>query len=135
MPKAIPSALVLFSLTLLTGCGGGEKPDLGTVTGTVTLDGEPLSNAEVFFQPEQGRPSVGQTDADGDYELLYTVRRKGAQLGKQTVRISTATMKEDDEGNTIEIPEKVPPQYNSETTLVVEVVPGSNDFDFDLKSK
>lgn len=68
----------LLSL-LATGCGSGYS--LGTVTGTVTLDGKPLPQATVTFSRGKGRTSVGTTDEQGRYKLLYTVNQQGAEPG------------------------------------------------------
>lgn len=72
---------------LLIGCGRGDQPDLGTVTGVVTLNGAPLSHVEVTFVPEAGRPSYGETDNDGKYELTYIRDTKGAKVGKHTISV------------------------------------------------
>ena len=77
---------ISFSLVLLVtliGCGGdSDLPDLGSVTGTVTLDGKPLPNATVEFTPvDGGRPSVAMTEDDGEYELEYTPGNFGATPG------------------------------------------------------
>jgi len=41
------------------------------VSGTVTLDGRPFAKANVAFEPGQGRPSFGATDAQGQYTLQF----------------------------------------------------------------
>ena len=53
----------------LTGCGS-DGPERGVVTGKVTLNGDPLPNADVEFQPEEGSPSYGMTDEKGRYDLM-----------------------------------------------------------------
>lgn len=79
--------LVLFVPLILVGCGNGDRPPLGTVTGMVTLSGEPLRNVEVTFTPDDGRPSYGKTNAEGRYELDYIHDIKGAKVGKHTIAI------------------------------------------------
>ncbi|HET6572813.1 MAG TPA: hypothetical protein VFG68_04365 [Fimbriiglobus sp.] len=85
--------LGLLAAALLAGCSGG--PDLARVSGVVKLDGKPYPNAVVSFQPigggdmNPGKGSMGVTDANGRYELLYDGRTKGAVPGKHAVRIST----------------------------------------------
>ena len=61
----------LWVLSLaLGGCGSGDdRPELGQVTGTITMDGTPLTGTVVVFSPDNGRPSRGKTDAEGKYEL------------------------------------------------------------------
>jgi len=124
---------------ILVGCGGGgDAPDLGTVEGTVTLDGEGLPNATVEFTPagdKGGRPSVAMTDDDGDYELKYSAAHAGAPPGKYTVRITTATTITDEQGNDVDVPETLPAKYNFNTELEEEVKAGSNTIDFKLDRK
>jgi hypothetical protein len=62
-------ALLLISLTA-AGCGDPTT----SVTGTVTLDGQPLEKAIVQFQPERenDRPAVVLTDASGRYRVAVT---------------------------------------------------------------
>lgn len=132
--------LLSFSLVLLSGCGGGsDTPPLGTVSGVVTLDEKPLADAEVTFQPETGRPSLGKTDSQGNYTLAYTVNDNGALIGPHKVIITTAVEAFSDEtggGQDREArPEILPPKYNAQTNLTAEVKSGSNTIDFPLKSK
>jgi len=134
------TSVSLVLLWALVGCGGGgsDNPDLGSVTGTVTLDGKPLPNATVEFTPtggEGGRPAVAVTDDDGEYELEYTPGNYGATPGSYQVVITTATTTTDAEGNDVDVPEKLPAKYNANTELKAEVKAGSNKFDFALDSK
>ncbi|MGL4552425.1 MAG: carboxypeptidase regulatory-like domain-containing protein [Gemmataceae bacterium] len=96
------------------------------MNGRVTLDGTPLKGAAVGFYPEQGRGSHGETDADGRYDLKYTNQKAGVPAGKCVVRITTA------DANTLE---RLPARYHEESKVVEDVKPGSNVFNFDLKSK
>ena len=83
------AACCLLSL-LLTGCGSGDGPV--PVTGKVTLDGKPVSDASVTFTPasQEGRVAVGATDDSGMYSLnLLTGEVKdGAMPGAYKVSIS-----------------------------------------------
>ena len=72
---------------LLIGCGSPDQPELGAVTGKVTLNDAPLSHVEVSFVPEVGRPSYGETDNDGKYELIYIRDTKGAKIGKHKITV------------------------------------------------
>ncbi len=120
----------------LCGCGeSADHPDLGRVTGVVTLDGAPLPGAVVGFQPVQGRPSSGLTDNEGRYTLLYTADAQGAIIGTHTVSISTERYADQPDGSSQLVPEKIPAKYNKKTTLTQEVKAGSNQFNFELTSK
>ncbi|MFC1597650.1 hypothetical protein ACFL5Q_06920 [Planctomycetota bacterium] len=125
------SVVLAFSMT---GCFRGG-PELGTVTGTVTLDGAPLADAQVAFQPKDGSPSVATTDSAGHYELEYTREKPGAIVGGHIVRILTQTTSTDESGNEIQVPQRVPEKYNYRSTLLREVKPGENSIDFKLESE
>ena len=58
---------LLLAVASAAGCGGApdDRPDLGEVSGVVTLDGAPVENAVVQFTPAAGRPSQARTAADG----------------------------------------------------------------------
>lgn len=112
-----------IALGLLAGCGDSSKPELGTVSGTVTLNGRPLEGATVTFQHSQKRFSRGTTDANGRYELNYIRDIQGAAIGKHRVVIRC---KGPDRR------EIVPSRYNEQTRLEAEVKPGHNTLDFNL---
>ena len=72
--------LVLPTLFLATaGCGRGG-PELGRVTGTVTLDGTPLAGARIEFQPQaqDTSPSYGTTDRLRKSEVEAPKTRPGS---------------------------------------------------------
>ena len=76
-----------MAITLALGCGT-DNPDVVPVSGTVTRNGKPVPNVEVYFQPSQGRPSYAVTDAQGKFELGYTREQNGALIGNHTVYIT-----------------------------------------------
>ncbi len=76
-------------LSLATGCGGGK----GTVSGTVTLDGQPLPAGNIVFYPSKG-PGVSGVIQDGTYSV------KGVPTGQVTVTVETATIKQEIEALT-----------------------------------
>jgi hypothetical protein len=120
-------------VVLAVGCSPAEY---GHVTGKVMLDGKPVESAEIRFAPESGRAAWDRTEADGSYELNYTPGVRGAKTGTNTVTITTATEPTvDDQGRTVPgQPELFPAEYSTAPTHKVEVVPGENVFDFDVKS-
>lgn len=123
--------VAMGSAILLLGCGGrSDLPDLGDVQGVVTLDGQPVSGAQVQFIPESGRPSTAETGEDGNYQLQYTADVSGAVVGAHTVKINTAVDGRDDPST-----EKIPARYNAKSELTAKVEPGSNEIDFPLSSK
>ena len=96
------------------------------------MDGQPLADADVTFQPEgPGRASVGTTDSQGRYELNYTNDVRGALVGPHRVMITTAR---DGDDSVAPTPEKLPDRYHHNSEIKVEVAAGSNTFDFNVES-
>lgn len=131
----------LFPLLCLisVGCSDtpSDQPDLGTVTGTVTMDEKPLAGVMVVFSPEEGRSSMGTTDDAGKYELVYVGDTKGAKIGTHKISIATAQSdSSEEEGGAGAAPfkETIPAKYNTKSTLTEEVKAGENVFDFQLTS-
>lgn len=116
---------------ILAGCGSND--DLARVEGTIKLDGEPLPNAFVVFNPTSGgTTSYGKTDEQGRYYMVFDENQDGAWIGENRVRIRTGDVGAAEEGGTKEV---VPAAYNTDSTLLVNVEPGDNTFDFDLSSE
>jgi len=124
----------LVVLAAIAGCFS-DRPDLdfGDVHGKVVLQGEPLANATVCFQPARGRPSYGRTDEAGEYSLQYMGRPWGALVGNHTVSITTEDRTENPEtGESHWQPEILPLKYHRQTELSAVVEPGENEIDFTL---
>ena len=135
----------------LCGCGSGDdRPELGQVTGTITMDGKPLVGTTVVFAPDNGRPARGKTDAEGKYELTYIGQTLGAKIGHHRVEIAPNEEGEDEAeieaataGESVATskppvtPKKigVPARYNVNTVLEADVKAGENVFDFKLESQ
>lgn len=118
-------------LLVLTAAGCSGPSNMGTVKGTVTLDGRPLAHAVVFFQPEQGRPSSAITDSSGSYYLMYTNKIEGALVGRHIVHIRTEMDAMEDRPA---VKEYLPDRYHENSELKAEVKSGANEIDFDLSS-
>lgn len=127
-------SVVLLALTAV-GCGGGDSLNRGAVSGKVTLDGQPIETGSISFWPTdgtQGPMAMGQISAS-----QYTLEAKvGPVVGKHSVRIEAFrdTGKKNDGGSPI-VEQVIPPQYNAQTTLKVEIKQGANAHDFALKSQ
>lgn len=119
--------IALAVLCATVGCGRSNRPPLGLVEGTVTLDGQPLPAALVVFTPEgPGRSAIATTDTAGHYELSFLRDIAGANLGTHKVRISTAGER---------AKEALAARYHRKTELSATVEPGQNVLDFELQSK
>jgi len=122
------------------GCGGGSDVDLVKVSGTVTMNGEPVADAEVLFKPVAGgRLSHGKTDAEGHYTLEYLPGQSGAIVGAHQVSVSTYVEPDTDSSDPEKLAgrkETIPAEFNSRTTLAAELEPaGSTVLDFNLEAE
>lgn len=138
--------IVLCGIMLgLTGCSGGPK--VVPVSGVVTLDGKPLANAVVAFNPAAmpgkieapGPGSMAVTDEHGHFELKIIGtdgKSIGAVVGEHRVRISTADLKSGDSDAAAasqEPKERVPAKYNRNSELKFTVpASGTSEANFTL---
>ena len=136
---------LLLPLALLPlGCG--KDYQIASVSGRVRMDNRPLANAEVRFQPTDGKDfpyAVGFTDDQGNYTLHLDngSDTPGAVVGEHHVVISLDSRTKRPGMTKPSKLEKrprelVPSQYNRNSTLTCTVPPeGKPDANFDLKSK
>ncbi|TWT31597.1 carboxypeptidase-like regulatory domain-containing protein [Blastopirellula retiformator] len=133
--------LIVGLLAFSFGCSGDSiDPEYKPVTGTVTLDGQPLANAQVSFVPfEAGSSGAGFTDQDGVYRLYYAARRPGAKMGENKVFITKEKPLTSKRGEFSRMSESdlelLPARYNRRTELTANVTDQTNVIDFELKSK
>lgn len=125
--KLLDRMCLLGALAISTclGCGGGDHPPLGKVTGKVTMGGEPLAGLIVVFKPQSGRASTGTTDAEGNYVLEYAYRVRGAKVGPGTVMLEWPLGAKDTK--------PLATKYTTQSELKLEVKAGSNTFDIPLE--
>jgi len=129
------NATKLFGWAVLSTCavaffgGCGESFKLAQVIGTVTVDGAPVPNLQVLFEPQdKSQPSsLGFTKPDGTYQLKCSSGEDGAAVGQHTVRVTTVEV-DDSAGAPLTIPAK----YNTSSQLTHEVKAGTNTIDLKL---
>ena len=133
---------LVFGVVLASTFGCGESK-VASVSGTVKLDGEPLANAVVIFQPvgdgktNPGVGSIGRTNDKGEYLLRLIDGGNGAIRGMHRVEISCPIddgQNRPDEDRATKPPNQVPDRYNAASKVTYEVKPGENKADFDLTS-
>lgn len=108
--------LALSACALLTGCGGGDRPSLVTVTGKVLIDGKPLEGASVFLKridtsdSKHRRPSRAITNAQGEFSPKTYGDAEGLPVGKYKVGVVKT-----------EYAEKLPENFNAENPATTPV--------------
>ncbi len=125
--------IVCFGCLLSYGCGPTATglPNVAPVSGTVTLNGEPLANASIVFESESGHSALGTTDAAGNFLLMAPGNQRGAVIGLNKVRITSQL----DAPPAPNWRDPIPARYNSASELSAEVKAGENSFTFELQRK
>ena len=118
--------------SLLVGCSAPTAP----VSGRIEVDGQPLEKGTIAFAPADGRGApVTVPIENGKYDLRLPLGNKHVQISAPKV---IGKRKEYNGVNAplVEITaESLPPRYNSQTELTLDVRSGSNTKDWSLKSK
>jgi len=84
----LTSCVMILGLALLVGCGPSGPP-LGKVSGTVTLDGEPLAQGSISFEVPGVRTATGKIANGQIVEVTTFETGDGAPVGEATVTISS----------------------------------------------
>jgi hypothetical protein len=137
MRATILGPALALPLALIVGCGSGPK--YAAVSGRVTLNGQPLANATVSFQPiaegsvnAPAPGSTGRTNANGEYTLSCADGRAGAWVGKHRVSISAVSEQAGDgdvrppRGGWPQV-DKVPARYNKDSKEEFTVPAGGTE--------
>jgi len=128
------SIIGLLITVSFPGCNSSaETVELGLVTGTVTDKGAPVSNAIVEFFPDDGRTSVGTTNAEGVYSLKYN-DENGAVAGPCRVQITpgAAPAPASEEGSDVMAPPMAALPSVVNIPEKVTVAKGENKLDFEI---
>lgn len=132
---------IVFVIALMLGCES-SKDQLAPVSGIVTLDGEPLSDGVVIFQPmagdnlNVGPGSNARTDEQGRFVLNTIDEQPGAIVGRHRIRIYSFSPESPRVDDTDSEPpsERVPPRYNHRSKLTFNVsAEGTGEANFDLE--
>lgn len=124
---------MLVAPALLMGCA---EPTTGRVSGVVTVDGASAETGSIALFPLNGAgTTAGAAIKQGKYEAVVKLGQYKVEIrvpriiGKVKVyETANSPMK-----NVME--ESLPPKYNDQTELQVEIKPGENLHDFNLKRK
>ncbi|MGE3818261.1 MAG: hypothetical protein AB7I30_02400 [Isosphaeraceae bacterium] len=84
--------LLVIALVGTVGCGPGNGLNLARVNGKVTLNGEPLKNGTIIFEPDEskgttGPQAIGTIMSDGTYILSSETAGDGAVVGHHKIGI------------------------------------------------
>jgi hypothetical protein len=151
-PKAVGlTVAVLFTATLVVGCGGDPAKN-NVVSGKVSVDGKPAKGIALTLHYSEGSPVSIAVEGDGSFN------KKGVRLGKATVTFTASTIPPLVASRLEEMKNKgagqdttdrawkqrfpgtsggppIPAKYASPKTspLTWEITAGTNEQNFDLK--
>jgi hypothetical protein len=121
-------------LCLLIGGSCQQGPLIGTISGTVTLDGKPVEDGFIRMVPADGQsqPADGPVTA-GQYSITMPIGDKKVEIYWAKGRGAGKTV------DTASTPEQViqliPNRYNAETILTCTVAKGDQTKNFELTTK
>ncbi|MDB4637479.1 MAG: hypothetical protein P8M30_16530 [Planctomycetaceae bacterium] len=129
----------IFICLASIGCGGSSDkgPELFPATGTVTFDGEPISEGRILFRADGGAGNAyTSVIKDGKYEIELV-------SGEMKVEIIASRIVPGEFGEAASPDEEAPPLsemyipeiFNTKSTLTADIkADGENTIPFDLKT-
>ncbi|MDR2757637.1 MAG: hypothetical protein LBC20_18255 [Planctomycetaceae bacterium] len=135
--KVLSTDFVLFLVCcaiFVSGCSKGDP--VAPVSGTVTLQGKPIADCSITFQPTAKNPIVaafGLTDVNGKFSLetIESPKRKGAVAGEYQVKFFWRDP-DFDETKSKPAPYQIPVKYQQEGITFIVPNEGKTDVVFDL---
>jgi len=130
MTRPVSAHLVLLAVVLTVAGCGPKPPALYPVSGTVTLDGQPLSEGTVYFK------TVETGTVDSAPVKLGKFEGKAIE-GKRRVEVAAYRMIPVPGQMGGEVPQSmIARRYNTESTLTAEVTAaGPNTYEFKVQSE
>lgn len=129
-------------VTSAIGCGGGsDNLGVGTVSGRVTHNGQPVNGGIIQFTPGRpadgkspaGKPGAGNVGVDGTFKLSTYGDADGAVVGKHKVVYAPPVVAIDEKTHTENSkPVKGPYDGLVPTKADAEVKAGDNKIDIEL---
>jgi hypothetical protein len=137
----IANLCLVLAVSMISGCGGGDYDGAKrmAIDGSVTVNGQPVQEGTLNLIPASG--STGRKAAAGIENGSYSIAEKdGPNIGKYNVQIyayqpvgGAAPVDEDTaEGAGVPTQQILPPQFNEQTSLEVEIVDDKTTYDFNL---
>jgi hypothetical protein len=127
------SCFLLFGL--LSGCSADTKR--GTVSGSVSLDGQPLTTGNIRFDPADGHTATADaTIIDGKFSATVPPGEKRVSITAPKVVGKKKVYETPDSPTVDRTEEMLPKRYNAQSELKATVKLGNQELPpFELKSK
>lgn len=127
---------VLPLVAALLGCSGAaDGPEQFSVSGTVTLDGEPVAEGSITLESsDDAGGTEGGSISAGKYQVDTTAGPKVVRISAPIVVGERKLYDTPDSPMAKITEESIPAAYNTESTLTATVSADSTSFDFALES-
>jgi hypothetical protein len=124
--------VTLLGAALLAGCGDGKS----TVSGTVTMDGQPVASGAITFVKVDGELArEGAVIRDGSFQATLPPGKYKLELTGQKVVGKRKQKGFDGSEEEVEITaELFPERYNAKSELIEHIKPGANKIPLELTS-
>jgi hypothetical protein len=117
---------------MVTGCGDGKS----SVSGTVTMDGQPVASGAITFVRTEGElVREGAVIQEGKFRANVPPGTYKLELQGQKVVGKRKQKGFDGKDEEVELTEEMFPEiYNTKSILIEEIQPGTSKLNLDLKS-
>jgi hypothetical protein len=131
--RTIQLTAVCLAFAGTAGCSSDSSK--GTVSGTVTLDGQPLKSGLIRFIPADGRtPTAEATITDGEYSAQVPLGEKRVSISAPKIVGKRKAYETADSPSVDIVEELLPARYNVTSELTLDVTGGGQDAEFKLES-
>jgi len=133
MPRTLRAAFAALLVLSAVGCGG---PAVSTVTGTVTVDGQPLKEGLIRFEPTG--PNARPTDVpilDGKYTVTLLPGEAKVSIRANKVVGKTKMYDTPDSPTVDKTVELIDAEFNDNSTLRLTVTSGPQTKDWEVKKR
>ena len=128
-------SLALYSLLAMLTLGCSDA-NLGIISGTVTVDGQPAKTGWIGFTPLDGKqgPQGGEI-LDGAYTATVPTGPSRVEIRVPKIVGQTKIYNTKDSPIQDVMQESLPPKYNERSELTYDVPSGKSEKNFDLSTK
>ena len=127
--------LIVICGILVAAFGCASDSGKGTLTGTVTLDGQPLQNGLIRFVPVDGQTATAEaTITDGEFIAEVPLGEKRVSISAPKVVGKRKAYQTPDSPTVDIVEELLPARYNVQSVLTLTVTSGAQDAPFQLTS-
>lgn len=130
---SLSRCILWLALAAAVGC---SDPSMGTVNGTLLVDGQAPPEATIAFFPTDGKSrQVGCDIIHGKFSTQVPVGISKVEISVSKVVGQKKLYDTPDSPVQPLLDEVLPKKYNEESELTIDVKPGTNEPVFDLKTK